>query len=228
VSRPAPVIDSREPVTLVGGAPVPAGDIADALHIAPRLAAADSGADAVRAAGQVPEAVIGDMDSISQAGRAALPDDVVHEIAEQETTDFEKCLIRIRAPLVLALGFTGARLDHALAVFNTLVRHPDLRCVVRAAEEAIFLAPPRLELAITAGTGVSLFPMGAVTARSTGLQWPLDGIAFAPDGAIGTSNRAAGPVALRTDAPRMLVMVPRDCLPAVLAGLEAAPGWPAP
>ncbi len=227
MSRPAPALVRDGAVTLVGGAPFAGGDLRAALARAPTLAAADSGADRARALGLEPEIVIGDMDSLSPEGRAALGDRVL-PIPEQDSTDFEKCLTRIAAPLVLAVGFAGARLDHALAVFNTLARCPDRRCVVLGDGDAATLCPPRIALDLDPGTRVSLFPMAPVTGRSAGLTWPIDGIAFAPGGAIGTSNRATGPVRLEMDAPGMLLMVPPGARDALLAGLDAAPRWPAP
>ncbi len=219
-----PVLSSERPVVLVGGGPVTAQDMAEARAIAGAVVAADGGADRALALGVRPDAVIGDMDSLSAAARAVLAGSV-HAVTEQDSTDFEKCLVRIAAPLVIAVGFAGARLDHALAVFNALARHPARRCVMLAEREVIVLAPPRIALDLVPGTRVSLFPLAPVTGRDKGLHWPIDGIGFAPGGVIGTSNRAEGPVDLAFDAPGMLLMLPRRCAGALLAGLAAAPGW---
>ena len=61
---------------------------------------------------------------------------------------------------------------------------------------------------LPAGTRVSLFPMAPVTGLpSEGLRWPLDGLAFAPDARVGTSNQAlGGSLRLRFDRRRMLVI----------------------
>lgn len=219
-----PVLSSERPVVLVGGGPVTAQDMAEARAIAGAVVAADGGADRALALGVRPDAVIGDMDSLSAAARAVLAGSV-HAVTEQDSTDFEKCLVLIAAPLVIAVGFAGARLDHALAVFNALARHPARRCVMLAEREVIVLAPPRIALDLVPGTRVSLFPLAPVTGRDKGLHWPIDGIGFAPGGVIGTSNRAEGPVDLAFDAPGMLLMLPRRCAGALLAGLAAAPGW---
>ena len=213
------------PATLVGGARVSPYDVEACLALAPHLVAADSGADRLLSLGLRPVSVIGDMDSLSTAGQAALGP-LVHRVAEQETTDFEKCLTRIAAPLVLAVGFAGGRADHALAVFNALVRHPARRCIVVGAQDVATLAPPHLLLPLAGGERVSLFPMAPVAGASTGLHWPIHGIDFAPGGPIGTSNRAEGPVSLSFGAPGMLLILPRPCLPALLAGLDEAPHWP--
>jgi thiamine pyrophosphokinase len=221
---PAPIVVSTRGVTLVGGAPAPARSLGAALRLAPCLVAADGGADRVLAAGLRPCAVIGDFDSISPAARAALPADRLHPIAEQETTDFDKALRSIEAPFVLALGFSGARIDHGLAVFNALVRHPARRCIVLGGPDAVFLCPPGITLRLRVGDRLSLFPMGPVSGRSAGLRWPVDGIGFAPDGVIGTSNIVSDPVVrLSFDADRMLVILPRARLRSALAAL--VPDW---
>lgn len=224
----APVLRTGRPVTLLGGGPVDPATLAAAMARAPELVAADGGADTALAAGHMPSAVIGDMDSISPGGAAAIPADRLHEVAEQDSTDFEKCLRRLEAPLVLAVGFAAGRLDHALAVCNALVRWPDRRCVVLGPEDVVIVVPPWLAIDLEAGTSVSLFPMGPARGRSSGLTWPIDGLALAPDGCIGTSNRATGPVTLSMDTPRMLLLLPVAALDTLLAALSAAPRWPEP
>lgn len=215
-----PLVESPDPVTLVGGGTLAARDLGTALRRAPVIVAADSGADRVLAAGHMPVAVIGDFDSISPNARASIPADRLHPIAEQETTDFDKALRRIAAPFVIAVGFTGARIDHGLAVFNALVRHPGQRCLVLGAQDVIFACPPRLRLRLGLGERVSLFPMAPVQGESTGLEWPVAGIGFAPGGVIGTSNRVvAREVHLAFDAPGMLVILPRRRLDAAIQAL---------
>lgn len=221
---PPPIVNSEVGVTLVGGAPAGARDLALALRLAPCLVAADGGADRALAAGLMPRAVIGDFDSISPAAQAAIPADRLHPMAEQESTDFDKALRSVAAPFVLALGFSGARIDHGLAVFNALVRYSDQRCLLLGGQDLVFLCPPEITLRLRSGDRLSLFPMGPVTGASMGLRWPVDGVRFAPDGAIGTSNEVIDPVVrLAFDAPRMLVILPRARLKAALAAL--VPNW---
>ena len=110
------------------------------------------------------------------AVRARLPVDIFHEISEQDSTDFDKALRHLAVPLVLAVGFTGARLDHELAVFHSLVTRSGHRCIVIGERDVVFHAPLRLGVDLPPGTRVSLFPMGPVTGRSRGLRWPIDGL----------------------------------------------------
>jgi thiamine pyrophosphokinase len=219
------IVQSDGAVTLLGGGALGAGDLALALSRAPVLVAADGGARHAAAAGHTPRAVIGDMDSIGSA--APLFGGRLHPIAEQDSTDFDKALRNIDAPLVLAAGFTGGRLDHELAAFHVLAARPDRRCVLIGAESVVFLCPPEITLDLSAGEPFSLFPMGEVGCISRGLRWPTAGLAFSPAGRIGTSNEAEGQVELTCDAPLMLAIAPRAALDAVIAGLMQAPGWPA-
>lgn len=213
------IVQSSDGVTLAGGGRFGKSALARALTFAPRLVAADGGADRLLAMGAEPEAVIGDLDSISKAARARLAGRL-YPIPEQETGDFDKALRSIAAPFVLGLGFSGARLDHGLAVLNTLARHPDRRCLVLSSTDVAFLAPPDLRLSLPVGMRLSLFPMAPVTGMSEGLRWPIDGLRLAPDARIGTSNEVSAPqVRLSFDAAAMLVILPLRALPAVLNGL---------
>ena len=220
------IVRKAEPITLVGGGEVSDSALGRAMGVAPFVVAADSGADRVLARGVMPEAVIGDFDSISAGARIKIPENNQHVIAEQDSTDFEKCLRNIEAPLIVGVGFCGARLDHQLAACNALVRNAARRCVLLGQNDLVFLAPPSVSLNLAAGTSVSLFPMGAVEGVSDGLKWPIAGLNFAPDGGIGTSNRATGPVQLTVTAPKLLVLLPLDTLDDVMrALLETPAGW---
>lgn len=216
------IVQSGAGITLVGGGPVSKAGLARACRFAPRLVAADGGAERLLRLGAEPEAVIGDFDSISAAAQQRLAGRLF-PIREQETTDFDKALRSISAPFVLGLGFAGARLDHALAVLTTLARYPERRCLILGARDVTFLAPRELTLHLPVGSRLSLWPLAPVTGQSSGLRWEIDGLAFAPDGMIGTSNEVAAPaVTLRFDAAKMLVILPIRSLQAALRGLGVA------
>jgi thiamine pyrophosphokinase len=158
--------------------------------------------------------------------RARLHPGTVHAIPEQNSTDFDKALRHIRAPVVLAAGFTGDRVDHELAVYHGLVARPEARCIVIGARDLVLHAPPEMVLDLPAGTRVSLFPLAQVRGRDHGLEWPIADVAFDPARRIGTSNRIArGPLQLAFDAPGMLVIVPRAHLQTVTAAVAAASVW---
>ena len=196
------------------------------MALAPHIVAADGGADTALIEGMMPDAVIGDFDSLSDSARDCIPEERLHEISEQDSTDFDKCLRSIQAPLLIGVGFSGARQDHQLAAYNTLVRHPDQRCILLGRNELVFLCPPSLELNLPPETRVSLFPMGAVEGVSDGLKWPIAGLNFAPDGRVSTSNQTTGRVHLSLTAPKMLVILPETVLEAVSGALlETVAAW---
>ncbi|UWQ22775.1 thiamine diphosphokinase [Jannaschia sp. W003] len=216
----------RDAVTLVGGAPLATPVLEDALTRAPRLLAADGGADACLARGLVPERVVGDMDSLSPEAARRFADRLV-PVPEQDSTDFAKALRGLDAPFVLAVGFLAARVDHALAAFSHLAERGGAAppAILLSEHDCIALLPPRIDLALQPGDRVSLWPLGPVRARSSGLRWPLEGIALDPAGRVGTSNRAEGAVRLECRGPCLLIL-DHARLPALLAGLGrgAAPG----
>lgn len=219
-------VDTPDAVTLVGGGAFSRADLDRALALAPVLVAADGGANSLKAFGHLPERVIGDLDSLDPDLRMHLGDRVLH-VPDQDSTDFDKCLKRIAAPVVIGVGFDGARLDHTLAALTSLVWHGRARVVLLCAEDICFLAPPQISLTLEPGARVSLFPMASVTGRSTGLHWPIDGLQFSPADTIGTSNRAdQARVALSFDAPGMLALLERDYLEQVVALLPNGPDWP--
>ncbi|MCV2868227.1 thiamine diphosphokinase [Defluviimonas sp. WL0002] len=216
-----------QPVTLLGGGEVDRETLSEALSFAPRIVAADGGANVARAFGHVPEWVIGDLDSADRRHLAELDPSRVLFVAEQESTDFEKCLMRLRAPFILGLGFTGLRFDHSLSACNALVRHPGSTCLLVGRDDVIFHAPSSVSLDLAPGMRVSLFPMAEVSGRSEGLRWPIAGLTLAPGGRIGTSNEATGRVEMEFDSHGMLVILPRIALGAAIAALRPDCGQPA-
>lgn len=215
ISRFTPFL---EIVTLLGGGELSAQTVSECLTIAPRLVVCDGAARAALELGYTPERVVGDLDSLDMGTRARLDPATIHEISEQETTDFEKALSTVDAPLILGAGFMGRRLDHELACYNALVRHADRPCILVGEHDICFHAPATIRLALEAGTRVSLFPMAKVVVSADGLAWPLDRLALAPWGRVGTSNRAmSGEVRIDPEGPGLLVILPRAALRAAVA-----------
>lgn len=209
-------------VTLVGGGAADLRTFHEAVALAPHVVAADGGADRLAAWGATPEAVVGDMDSVADlAGwRDRLGERVIH-LAEQDTTDLEKCLYSVSAPFFLGVGFTGRRFDHTLAALHALLRRPDATAVLVGEEDVVFLCPPYWRVRVAPGARVSFFPLAPVRGlASSGLRWPVEGLDFAPGLRIGTSNEAvAAEVAARFDRPGMAAILDRRFLGAALESL---------
>ena len=217
-----PVVFDR-PVTLVGGGPLRRDLLEQARAIAPELVAADSGADRLAEWRLAPAGIIGDMDSIAEPERWRQgPTRFVH-LDEQQTTDFEKCLYATAAPFYIGVGFTGARVDHLLAVLHAMLARPEKTVVLLGEAEAMALVPPGrvLGMGVEPGARVSIYPLRPVTGtHSRGLLWPVEGLAMAPGAQIGTSNVATGNrFEIGFDEPGALLMVEGRYLPDLVSAV---------
>jgi len=192
---PAPALPLvfENPIAIIGGGVVDPGLLHDLAERGVALVGADGGADAIGAAGLVPEAIIGDLDSLFDRRDWEKRTRVIH-VGEQITTDFQKALYCTRAPMTLALGMTGKRFDHTLAA---------LSAVLQVAPDRPTLLVDEVDVALTL-TGafafeahhrerVSVHPLVPIRfRRSTGLLYPLDGLTLEPGGLIGASNEGMG------------------------------------
>jgi len=212
-------------VTLIGGGAPERAAFDLAVTRAPHVVAADGGANALRDWGIDPEAIIGDMDSVRELEDwRARPGVSVAHVAEQDSTDLEKCLAATEAPFFLGVGLMGRRFDHSLAALHALLRWPERRVVLLSEEDAVFMAPEHWQADLAPGARVSFFPLLPVRGLgSSGLRWPIEGLDFAPGQRIGTSNAAsAARVSARFAGPGMVAMVEPRFLDAVLDSLTRA------
>lgn len=216
----SPIVSSSSPVTLVGGADLGTDELNISLKRAPIIVAADGGADHALAARCEVAAVVGDFDSISDAARHRFADRM-HSVDELDTTDFEKLLSRVEAPLYLGCGFLGGRLDHTLAVLNVLARYSEKRVILLSADDVVFVAPPMLTMTLSVGTRIGLLPLGQVSARSNGLQWNLDGLDLHPTRWVSSSNAAAADLVTVVSTGPLIVTLPLAQLDAAISAVHA-------
>jgi len=214
------IVHSFDPIVLVGGADLGPQDLNIFQSIAPHFVGVDGGANHLLRAGIDPCAVIGDFDSLDQAARDRFGD-VLHHIPEQDTVDFEKALSRVTAPLIYAIGFSGGRLDHTLAVLDVMGRMRAQPVVLVGAQDVSAVVPvaglPLRDLG--QGMRLSLMPLGRGRVTAKGLQWPVVGQMMEPLGFSGPSNAvAADTVHIAAEGP-VLVVMPRAALPFLAQGL---------
>lgn len=210
------IVYSKVGVTLIGGGRAKRGQISRSLEFAPFLVAADKGALLALKHGFLPDVVIGDLDSLSTL-TPEIPQERIHHVPEQDTTDFEKCLYSIKARYIIALGVTGSRLDHSLAALNALTKCNDKVVLVVSGKDVAFVCPTDFTIQLPVGTRVSLFPMAGVKGQGEGLEWPIDDIGFSPLGPVSISNRTSEPeLRLNFQSRSMLVILPARHLKAVL------------
>ncbi|WP_417584483.1 thiamine diphosphokinase [Pelagibacterium sp.] len=179
------------PLLIVGGGDVDPEMLAALADMAVALVGADSGGDVLVAAGLVPDAVIGDMDSVTDTARFPSTTRVL-DLPEQDTTDFEKCLYSTLAPVTLALGMTGGRFDHTLAALHAVTVHASERRIVLVDGHDLAVGVAgSIRIKVGAGERVSIYPLGRTSfSGSKGLLYRLDGLEMVQGQTIGTSNRA--------------------------------------
>lgn len=140
--------------------------------------AADGGALRLLGCGIVPDAVIGDLDSVPPALREKLPETEFILRPSQELNDLEKALIYCRekgAERLIILGITGYRTDHTLNNFSVLARYrKHFRMEIHDRYAQIFMVSDEFEYRGSPGQIISLIPIGKVDGITTyGLKYPL-------------------------------------------------------
>lgn len=196
----------RTAVVFVGGDPPHPRAVA-LLPEAHTVIAADSGYDHARAAGVRVDVVVGDLDSISAAGLAALRADgtaVDEHPSDKDLTDTELALrvaVASGADAVLVVGGGGDRLDHSLGALLALA-DPALGAVHVEAwwgeAHVIALRGPRTcRVEGRVGETISLLPIGGPARGLTvrGVRYALDADVLLPTASRGVSNLLTEPVA---------------------------------
>lgn len=187
---------------ILGGDRPSAGLLRTLAGQAELVLCADSGLAAAQAAGVVPDAVIGDMDSVPDEAlrRYAQAGNVLRLPCEKDDTDGVAALdeaIRRGAAHVTLTGALGGRLDHALANCMLLVRayNRGITACIEEDAERVELLRGRREIFGRPGQTFSLLSLGeARIASLTGAHYPLHDYAMSCDHPIGVSNLFEQPV----------------------------------
>ncbi len=167
--------------------------------------AADGGARHALACGLMPDAIIGDLDSVDDEIRAAVPEGRFHRVSRLDITDLEKAVafaLARRSTEVEILGAGGGRSDHALANLSVLVTHRGA-AAIRMHDELfeVSLVDGSATIEGPAGTVVSLVALGVCTGVSTeGLRWPLEEftLPFGPRGVHNEIETSPARVSVKT------------------------------
>jgi thiamine pyrophosphokinase len=200
-------------VNLIGG-----GDVSDEQLDQIResnlpVYCADAGLLEAKSAGLTISGVIGDLDTV---GTTAIENVPIAYFPDQNSTDFDKSLSMIDAQYILCYGFLGRRLDHSLASISSIAKSDKTAFVINEMDFCA-VCPPHLNLNLPVGSRVSLFPVVPTKARSTGLEYNVNGIDLSPIGMISTSNNTNEPqIDIWIDSGVALVVMPRSELASVL------------
>nr|WP_315170270.1 thiamine diphosphokinase [uncultured Flavobacterium sp.] len=123
------------------------------------------------------------------------PLEIVHT-PDQNKTDLEKALdylIERKIPSVNIVWATGKRADHTITNLTNIVRYRDLiKIVILDDHSKIFLLPNKFKKWYTAGTPISLIPIGVVKGiHSQNLVYPLANDTLTIGYRTGSSNAVA-------------------------------------
>ena len=143
----------------------------------------------LRRFGRMPEAVIGDMDSLPKKWREELAPIAVL-VEEQDDNDMTKAMRYVlehhpEVTEIHILGATGLREDHTVGNLGLLMEYTrmfdlgEMRVEMVSDYSTAFAVTDSCELHVGKGRRVSLFsPDNSLTIKSEGLEWPTDGVVF--------------------------------------------------
>jgi thiamine pyrophosphokinase len=192
-------------LVVLGGAGFAVARLRAEAADATAVVAADAGAAFCLEAGLMPDAEVGDFDSLPEGVLERIPADRLFESSSAETNDLEKALAHVAArwgndvDVALAAGaaFAGGRADHALANLGPLVAEPHARVAMVDGEGRLFaLRRGRATFEGLPGTTLSVLPwtLHGVTVSERGVRWPLERAAIRLGGQ-GISNELTHDVA---------------------------------
>jgi thiamine pyrophosphokinase len=208
-------------IVVTGGSP-PDPSVLQHLGRADHVVCADSGFDHALALGIEVDLLVGDLDSVSSAGRAIAESRGVEIVAaspDKDLTDTELALVAAAsrgATSITLVSGGGDRLDHLLGIMAALA-HDGLVGLERidawiGRDRLVVVRPDRpVVLDLDPGALVSLIPLSGPVhgVRTSGLQWPLDGETLRADRARGVSNRSvAGDASVAVESGVLAVIVP--------------------
>lgn len=165
-----------------------AGLIRELAARAGLVVAADGGALVALDAGVMPDAVVGDLDTMDRFPGAGVPRERFVRDPDPETTDLVKAIhyaLERGAEAVDVVAAGGGRADHALANLSVLTVFAGVEVVLHDDLFATWLVRGETVVTGEPGTVVSLIaPGGARGVRTEGLRWNLHGeeLPFSPRG----------------------------------------------
>ena len=210
-------------VILANGTPPSRATLRDALRRATLFVCADGGSDVARRYGEIPDAIVGDLDSISKESLAVFGEIPVVSEPDTERTDTEKAIEWVLArgafDEITLLGASGGRMDHVLGHLSLLHRFQNrVRLVLEDDHARAWLAGPgEVRIDEPVGTVVSFFAVGAPAENVTTvhLRYPLENRRIELGVQDSISNVVAkSPASIRIRKGNLLVIVVRQGTPA--------------
>ena len=147
------------------------------LHNAKYVVCCDGGADTYIEKGFIPNAIVGDGDSISIKNIESFSD-IIYCIPDQETNDQTKAinfLISKGYKTIAIVGATGKREDHTIGNVSLLVDYKRMGVDVRCYTDYGLFIPCKDEISMPSveGKQLSIFNVNAKSFLSVGLKYPI-------------------------------------------------------
>ena len=148
-----------------------------ALQQAPYIVCCDGAADEYIRLGHIPNAIIGDGDSLSAENRKRFAS-IFHPINDQNTNDQTKAIRFLQAlgkKRIVIVGGTGKREDHTLGNISLLIDYMQEGLQVEMMTDYGIFIPTygTRKFACYPGQQISIFNFGATGLRGEGLAYPL-------------------------------------------------------
>lgn len=164
-------------VIVAGGEYPTAPQPLEALQSAPFVVCCDGATDRYIATGRVPDAIVGDGDSISAANREKFAH-LLHIISEQESNDQTKAvrfLMERGKRRIAIVGATGRREDHTIGNISLLIEYARAGCDVRSfTDHGVFIpCNGTTTHKCRKGQQVSIFSITAKDMSAEGLLYPI-------------------------------------------------------
>ena len=163
---------------IVAGGEFPTGkQPLDILQDTSFIVCCDGAADRYIATGRIPDAIVGDGDSISAENREKFAH-ILHIIDEQDTNDQTKAvryLIERGKRRIAIVGATGKREDHTIGNISLLIEYAREGCFVRSFTDYGVFIPCNGTTThqCRKGQQVSIFSITAKVLSAKGLRYPI-------------------------------------------------------
>ena len=164
-------------VIVAGGEFPTAPQPQEILQSAPFVVCCDGAADRYIATGRIPDAIVGDGDSISAANREKFAQ-LMHVITEQESNDQTKAvrfLMERGKRRIAIVGATGKREDHTIGNISLLIEYARAGCnVCSFTDHGVFIpCNGTTTHKCRKGQQVSIFSITAKDLSAEGLLYPI-------------------------------------------------------
>jgi len=177
--------------------------------------AADGGANLLQVLNLLPDAVVGDFDSLQPDVQKQLPETILFHVKEQDTNDADKAVrhcLKLGFTEINLLGADGGRQDQFLSSLEILFKYsPSARLIIWTALERMEFILDTWEETLPPGTTLSLLPLfgGAQGVVSRGLKFQLNNHALLPGKSpSGVSNQVLfNPVTVSIREGQLLLVV---------------------